>query len=233
MAKEKANAAGTAPVAEATGATPTAEVGKAPVAAIKVISENIEALIVSTSQNLKGELVGDSLSAAVEKLKNDTNRRSFFDPSLSQYKEQLVLYFEPSACKVREVPVGRGTNTAIVITCPAGMRQPDGTVNFDRVFNAYVSTFRKSIQVTDEVGDPVLDENRQPKVVDGYKNAVWARMHACHNEAEVISELLGKKMLCTKIMRDFGPAVFVEQADGSRKATSHRMTALPLFEEIV
>lgn len=212
--------------------------GKAPIGAApaaeaveEIISQGVIDAIKAASSNLGGELVGKgSILEAADSIKESGNRRPFFDPSLSQYKENLVVYFDPVNSIVREVPVGTGTSTSIVCTVPAGMKQADGSVVFDKTFNVYVTTFRKTINVANEVGEPVLDDKRNPVVIDGGTNAVWQEMHACGDEPAILRKLNGRAFCCSKILRDFGPSNYVGEP-GNRRPTGHRLTSLPLFEE--
>ena len=193
----------------------------------KVINENLLAAITTASDGLKGTTIGDgTLAGAAETIRGNGDRR-YFDPSLSQYKEGLILNFDPDYARVKEVPVGTAGNTATVVTIPAGMFIPGQKPVYDKVFNAYVSTFRKRIQVTDDHGEPVLDANMTPRVVTGDRNKVWEEMASYTSESQALAALSGRQFKCVKIMRDFGPAKFKDGAP-----TGHRLTSLPLFEEI-
>jgi len=224
MAGRNANA----PVGANTAAEAVNEIEK-----IMVSSSVVDAINAASSGLAGGELQGNgTLEDAAKVIGEDPNRGNFFDPSLSQYHENLCIYFDPENSRVRSVPVGKSGATALVVTVPAGLMQADNTVVYNRPFNAYVSTFRKTIQLTDEVGEPVLDENMIPQVVDGKTNAVWEEMHATHNESELLRALTGRAFCCKKIKRGYGPSNFVTLSDGSRKAQGHKLTSLPLFEEI-
>ena len=217
---------GKAPVGEAPAtAAPAVE------AVEEIISQSVIDAIKVASGNLGGDIVGGgSILEAADAIKENGNRKPFFDPSLSQYKENLVLYFDPVHSIVREVPVGTGTATSIVCTVPAGIKQADGSVVFNKTFNAYVGTFRKTINVANETGEPVLDDKRNPVVIDGGTNAIWQEMQACKDEPAVLRKLNGRAFCCTKILRDFGPSNYVGEV-GNRRPTGHRLTSLPLFEE--
>lgn len=197
----------------------------------KIIGEELIDQLKATSEKLKGTALG-GLTEAADKIKASGNRSPFFDPSLAQYKQGLVLYFDPEHSIVREVPVGTGTSTAIVCTIPAGMKHADGSVVFNKVFNAYISTFRKTIRVTDQYGEPVLTELGEQKTLTGENNAIWDEMQACEDEPEVLRKLSGRKLECTKVEHDFGPSNFVGEI-GNRRPTGHRLTSLPLFKEFV
>lgn len=193
---------------------------------VKIISEDVENAIKSASDALDGEVM-----TADEALKAAGKEDLFFNPTLSQYREGMVLNTDRSLCKIKKTPVGRGGNSAWVITCPVGYRKADGTIEYTGAFNMYPSTLRKQIQVTDADGDAVLDENGAPKVcpTEDQANSVWKAARACQGPENLLEFALDKKFLVGKIYRDFGPSVFVEQRDGSRKATSHKLTSAPSF----
>ena len=200
---------------------------------IKELSESVIAAIKAASEGLQGSksaiALGETLPDSIKELP------PFFNPTLSQYVKGLALDFSSPECLLRVVEVGRTDRSALVITCPAGMATASHKaedVEWDRAFNAYISTFRKRIQVTDEMGDPVLNENKEPVIVEGKGNAIWEAAQACADASELINFLKGKRLYVQDIKRNFGPAVFVQQPDGSNKATSHKMTSLPLFGEL-
>ena len=176
-----------------------------------------------------GGLKGDSFSLE-EALTKASGEQSFFNPTLSQYKEGMILNTDESVCKIKKTPVGTGTREAWVIVCPCGHREGSEIV-YDKAFNFYPSTLRKTIQVTDENGDAVLDENKQPKVVSA-DNAVFQAAQACTTPKELINYAMNKVFEIGSIKRDFGPSVFVKMADGSNKATSHKLTSAPSFSII-
>ena len=223
MAGKNANA----PVGANTAAEAANEIEKV------VVSESVVDAINAASSGLAGgELLGEGTLASAAEAVGNSDRGNFFDPTLSQYHENLCVYFDPQNSRVREVPVGKSGSTAIVVTVPAGMMQADGKVVYNRPFNAYISTFRKQIQLTDEVGEPVLDERMVPQVIDGGTNAVWQEMRNTHNESELLAALSGRAFRCSSIKRGYGPSNFVTLGDGSRKAQGHKLTSLPLFEEL-
>ena len=176
-----------------------------------------------------GGLKGDSFSLE-EALTQAGKEQSFFNPTLSQYKEGMILNTDESVCKIKKVPVGTGTREAWVIVCPCGHREGSEIV-YDKAFNFYPSTLRKTIQVTDENGDAVLNEKKEPKVVSA-DNAVFRAAQACDGPKALLNYAMNKVFEVGKIERDFGPSVFVKMADGSNKATSHKMTSAPSFSII-
>lgn len=221
------------PTGAVQGTTPVGTVN-APVeeAVEKVIDQNVIDAITRAANGLTGQNVGDgSLDGAAQAV-IAAGGGQFIDPSLSQYKEGLVLFFDPEHSIVKEVEVGRNSNnTTFCVTVPAGMAQPDNTVMFNKAFNAYVSTFRKEIRVHDENGEPVLGPNNEPVVVNGGTNQVWNEMRACSSVGQMLGAMSGRKFKCVKILRNFGPSNYVG-AEGERRPTGHRLTSLPLFEEI-
>jgi len=198
----------------------------------KVIGQDVIDAITVASNGLTGQNVGDgSLDGAAQAVLA-AGGGQFIDPSLSQYKEGLVLYFDPEHSIVKEVEVGRsGNNKAYCVTVPAGMAQPDNSVIFNKAFNAYVSTFRKEIRVHDENGEPVLDAKNNPVTVGGETNAVWNEMRSYGSVSQMLGAMSGRKFKCVKVIRNFGPSNYVG-AEGERRPTGHRLTSLPLFEEI-
>ena len=199
----------------------------------KIVGEEVIAAITRAANGLTGQNVGDGSLAGAAETVIAAGGGQFVDPSLSQYKENLVLFFDPEHSIVKEVEVGRGGNTAYCVTVPAGMAQLDNTVVFNKAFNAYVSTFRKEIRVHDENGEPVLDptKNNEPVVIDGHTNQVWNEMRGYGSVGQMLGALSGRKFKCVKILRNFGPSNYVG-AEGERRPTGHRLTSLPLFEEI-
>jgi hypothetical protein len=221
------------PVGAAQGVAQTGAVNAPAEEAIeKVIGQDVIDAITVASNGLVGQSVGDgSLDGAAQAVLSAGGGK-FIDPSLSQYKEGLVLYFDPEHSIVKEVEVGRnGNNTAYCVTVPAGMAQPDNSVIFNKAFNAYVSTFRKEIRVHDENGEPVLDAKNNPVTVGGDTNAVWNEMRSYGSVSQMLGAMSGRKFKCVKVLRNFGPSNYVG-AEGERRPTGHRLTSLPLFEEI-
>lgn len=193
----------------------------------KVISDDVAQLIKDTLNSIKGQeftTIAEAVSAA-------GGDDPFFNPTLSQYKKDMYLYFDPANMGIKKVPVGKSGTKAWALVVPAGhYDQHMKKVVLDRVFQAFLNTFRKQILVTDELGDQVLDENREPVIRDGKGNNIWEEARKCGNSADLMEYV--SNLGLTKvddIVRDFGPSVFVPQQDGTRKATSHKMTSLPLF----
>jgi hypothetical protein len=193
----------------------------------KIVDESVINAVAAASGNLKGDSY-DSFEAALEIAKKDNV--SFFNPTLSQYKEGLVINTNRDVAKIKRVPVGTRGNKAWCITCPAGYQKGDEII-YDQAFNFYPSTLRKTIQVTDEVGDPMLDETKTPIVVDGSGNQVWEGARACNGPDELLEYAIDKVLKVTDIKRDFGPVGFVEK-NGVNRATGHKITSLPLFDLI-
>lgn len=191
----------------------------------KTFEDNVLDAIKAASQDVKGDVYPD-VEAALKAAGGDD---PFFNPTLSQYREGMVLNTDRNVVKIKKAKVGR--RGAWVITCPCG-KLVDNKPVYTGAFNMYPSTLRKQIQVTDEYGNPTLDENKQPVVIDGKGNEVWDAARACATPAELLKYTLNKIYVVDHIIRDFGPAVFVEQADKSLKATSHKLTALPIFNLI-
>lgn len=194
----------------------------------KTVSDSVVAAIVAASGNLGGTSF-ESIDKALESAAKDD---PFFNPTLAQYREGMIISTDSSFAKIRKVPVGRGNNEAWCITGAVGRRKADGTIEFTGAFNMYPSTLRKQIPVTDENGDQVLNEKKEPMIIDGAGNPVWEAARACQGPEELLKYAMDKTFEVSAIKRDFGPAVFVDQLDGSRKATSHRLTSLPLFNLI-
>lgn len=193
----------------------------------KIVDESVINAVAAASGNLKGDSY-DSFEAALEIAKKDNV--SFFNPTLSQYKEGLVINTNREVAKIKRVPVGTRGNKAWCITCPAGYQKGNEIV-YDQAFNFYPSTLRKTIQVTDEVGDPMLDESKTPIVIDGSGNQIWEGARACNGPDELLEYAIDKVLKVTDIKRDFGPVGFVEK-NGVNRATGHKITSLPLFDQI-
>ena len=153
--------------------------------------------------------------------------REAFDPGLSQFVEGQVIYMDPKA-KVGLSNIGN--NGAVVITVPAGTIV-DGKPKMTKAMNVYLSTFGKTIRVTDVAGEPVQNPDGSQKEVTGAGNPIWDAVHAAKNDWEKSQVVMGKYLKVVKILRDFGPAGFVGE-QGNRHPTSRRLTSLPLFEEV-
>lgn len=197
----------------------------------KVVGQEVVAAITAAANGLTGQPVGNGTLAGAAAAVLAAGGGNFIDPSLSQYKEGLVLYFDPQTSIVKEVEVGNAGNKAYCVTVPAGMARPDNTVEFTKAFNAYVSTFRKEIRVHDENGEPLLKPNNEPVVIGGETNAVWNEMRSYTSVSQMLEKMSGRKFKCVKIIRNFGPSNYVGPV-GERRPTGHRLTSLPLFEEI-
>lgn len=202
--------AGPSPAGGSTG-------GPTPVGVI--ISQAVKDAIKKASDNIKdAQSAGTMSNLDASKM---GMRPKFFDPSLSQYKKDMYLYFGDD-CPVKEVPVGTQGNSAIVVTVAAGMA-PD---QLDKPFNVYVTTLRKTIRVTEADGEPHLDTNKNQVEITGKGNAIWEACSACQDEGEVLNYMRGKRVKVKDILKEFGPSKFVDGVP-----TAHRLTSLPLFVE--
>jgi hypothetical protein len=194
---------------------------------LKIVGDEVMEAVNAASGNLKGESF-ETVEAALEAAGNED---AFFNPTLSQYREGLCINTHREVAKIKKVPVGQSGRKAWCITCPAGYKK-DGKIVYNQAFNFYPSTLRKQIQVTDEMGDQVLDENKQPLVVPAAGNAVWTKAREIQDPKALLNYALDKVFETSEILRDFGPSVFVDQKDGSRKATAHKLTSVPQFNVI-
>ena len=194
---------------------------------LKIVGDEVMNAVEAASGNLKGESF-ETVEAALEAAGNED---AFFNPTLSQYREGLCINTHREVAKIKKVPVGSGTRKAWCITCPAGYKK-DGKIVYNQAFNFYPSTLRKQIQITDEIGDAVLNENKQPQVVPAVGNQVWEAARKIEDPKALLNFALDKVFETAEILRDFGPSVFVEQKDGSRKATAHKLTSVPQFNII-
>lgn len=216
MAKEKANQT-------------VASTTEAPEAAVaeKVVSEQVTKALIAASDELDGSVIGDGKILSAAQAEKILSKGNFFDPSLSQYVEGLVLWFSGEYARVKDVPVGKSGSTATVITVPAGHLDANGEPVFDKVFNVYESTLRKIINVADENGEPVLDEDNNPITISGAGNSFWEEMRGYKNEGQVLGAINNRIIECKKVLRGFGPSDYV-----NGKPTGHKLTSLPLFREI-
>jgi hypothetical protein len=194
---------------------------------LKIVGDEVMEAVNAASGNLKGESF-ETVEAALEAAGNED---AFFNPTLSQYREGLCINTHREVAKIKKVPVGQSGRKAWCITCPAGYKK-NGTIVYNQAFNFYPSTLRKQIQVTDEMGDQVLDENKQPLVVPAVGNQVWTAAREIQDPKALLNYALDKIFETSEILRDFGPSVFVDQKDGSRKATAHKLTSVPQFNVI-
>ena len=191
----------------------------------KTFSSNVDAAVVAAAGSIKYKEQYDSFDKAVQEM----NGRTKFDPSLSQFTVGTVLDFDPEKMKFGISDIGN--NGASVLSVPAGKKDANGKVTFDRAMNVYLSSFDKTIRVTDPTGEPVLNADKSQKTVDGAGNAVWEALNACKSDGEKLAWLKGKTLECIKVERDYGPSNFVE-IGGTRTPKGHRMTSLPLFNEL-
>lgn len=191
----------------------------------KSFAESVNAAIEAASGSINYKESFESFDKALEGLKERTK----FDPSLSQFVVGTVLDFDPAKMKIGVSNIGN--NGATVLSVPAGTKSADGKVAFNRAMNVYLSSMGKTIRVADAVGEPVLDATGSQKIVDGTGNAVWEAVNACKNDSEILNYLKGKTLEVVEIKRDFGPSNFVE-IGGSRTPKGHRLTSLPLFQEL-
>lgn len=194
---------------------------------VKSYDDSVIAAIKAASEGLKGDPF-----ESLEKAKESAGGDEFFNPTLSQYKEGMYINTDESVARIKKVAVGRtGSRKAWCISCPVGYKDAvSGEIKYNGAFNFYPSTLRKTIQVTDEMGDPVLDENKQPVVRENKDNAVYQAARACTNAAQLLDYAMNKVFRVSGITRDFGPSVFVAMKDGSNKATGHKITSMPSFE---
>ena len=198
----------------------------------KVIGQEIMEAIAVASGNLNGTAIeGANLTEMAAAITAAGGGGDYFDPSLSQYKEGLVIYFDETASRAKNVEVGTDGNSTICVTVPAGIIDGDGKVVLNRVFNVYLSTLRKSISVTDENGEPALDGKGAQIIVDGSKNAIWREMQGYRNPSQLLTAVIGRAFICRKVEHAFGPSNYVGERP-NRRPTGHRLTSLPLFEEI-
>lgn len=197
----------------------------------KVVDDSVMDAVSAASDGLKGKSYG-TLAEAIQAAGDED---PFFNPSLSQYREGLVINTDENLCKIKKVNVGRGTRTAWCITAPAGHLDENGKPVYDKAFNFYPSTLRKQIQVSDENGDPVLDENRNPKTCDATTvdpgNEVFAEARKLKDSVELLNYAVNKVFLVGKIARDFGPSNYVDK-NGTNVPTGHKMTSAPAFKII-
>lgn len=195
---------------------------------LKVVGDEVMNAVNAAS----GDLKGDSFETVEAALEAAGGEDPFFNPTLSQYREGLCINTHREVAKIKKVPVGSSSRKAWVITCPAGYKK-DGKVVYSQAFNFYPSTLRKQIQVTDEFGDPVLDENMTPVVRPAKTtNSVWNEARGLTKPEDLLEFALDKVFETSEIIRDFGPSVFVKQKDDSNKATSHKLTSVPMFNVI-
>jgi len=194
---------------------------------LKIVGDEVMAAVAAASGDLKGE----SFETVEDAIKAAGADDPFFNPTLSQYREGLCINTHREVARIKKVKVGNSDRKAWCITCPAGYMK-DGKIVYNQAFNFYPTTLRKQIQVTDEMGDQVLNEKKEPVYVDGRGNQVWDKARSITNSEDLLEFALDKVFQTSEIKRDFGPSVFVDQKDGSRKATAHKLTSVPLFNII-
>lgn len=191
----------------------------------KTFSDNVLAAVEAAADTLNLKGAYSNLAEAKEALKG----REFFDPSLSQFVPGTILNFDPETMRYGIANIG--TRGAAVVTVPAGHRDAKGAIVYDRAMNVYLSSTRKEIRVTDETGEPVLDENGAQTIINGKGNELWEQLAKCHNEAEVLDTLSGKVVEITDVKKGFGPSNFVKVGE-SMVPKGHRLTSLPLMKVI-
>lgn len=191
----------------------------------KTFASNVDAAIAAASGSLKYKNQFASFDEAIA----GTTERTKFDPSLSQFVVGTVLDFDPVKMRIGISDIG--TNGATVLSVPAGTKDASGKVNFTRAMNVYVSSLAKTIRVHDAQGEPVQNPDGSQKTVDGAGNAVWDAINACKSDSEILNWLKGKTLEVASIKREYGPSNFVE-IGGTRTPKGHRLTSLPLFNEL-
>lgn len=191
----------------------------------KTFSQNVEAAIAAAAGSVKYKSQFASFDEAVA----GTTARTKFDPSLSQFVIGTVLDFDPAKMKVGISDIGN--NGATVLSVPAGTKGADGKVQFNRAMNVYLSSLGKTIRCTDPNGEPVQDASGAQKVITGSGNAVWEAIDRCKSDSEILNWLKGKTLEVVEIKREYGPSNFVD-IGGTRTPKGHRLTSLPLFNEL-
>ena len=190
----------------------------------KSFANNVEAAVKAAASSLTYKQSFDSFDKAAEEMKS----RATFDPSLSQFVVGTVISFDPEKAKVGISDIGdRG---AAVVSLPAG-NESGNKIVFNRSMNVYLSSLDKTIRIHDANGEPVLKEDGTPDSIDGAGNAIWDALKACKSDGEKLAWLKGKTLKVTAVKRGFGPANYVTIGE-SRVPKGHRLTTLPLFEEI-
>lgn len=196
----------------------------------KTFSSNVEAAVAAAAGTIKYkqnfEKFDDAVTAATGRAK--------FDPSVSQFVVGTILDFDPEKMKIGISDIG--INGATVLSVPAATAKRDATgklekPNFNRAMNVYVSSLAKTIRIHDANGEPVPNADGSQKTVDGAGNAIWEKLNAMKNEGEILSWLKGKTLEVVDVKRGFGPSNFVEIGN-SRTPKGHRLTSLPLFNEL-
>lgn len=191
----------------------------------KTFAQNVDAAIAAAAGSVKMKQTFADFDAAVA----GTTERTKFDPSLSQFVIGTVLDFDPAKMKIGISDIGN--DGATVLSVPAGIKDANGKVNFNRAMNVYVSSLGKTIRVHDGQGEPVQNPDGSQKTVDGAGNAVWDAINACKSDSEILSWLKGKTLEVIAIKREYGPSNFVKIGE-TRTPKGHRLTSLPLFNEL-
>jgi len=192
----------------------------------KIVGEEVLAAVSAAADTIRGE----SFSTVEDAMKSAGQEDDFFNPTLSQYKEGLIINTDRRLVKIKRATIRNSSRKAWVIVAPAGYRKGNKVV-YSQAFNFYPSTLRKSITRTNDVGEPVLDKNNNPISSDSKasQNPVWKGAHACANAEELLNYALDKRFEVIELYRDFGPSLFTTQPDGSMVPRGHKLTTLPLF----
>lgn len=190
----------------------------------KVFANNVDSAIAAAA----GALTYKDSYATFDKAIDAMKSRATFDPSLSQFVIGTVISFDPEKAKVGVSDIGdRG---AAVVSLPAGVEK-DNKLMFNRSMNVYLSSLDKVIRIHDANGEPVLRETGEQDFIDGTGNPIWEALRACKSDGEKLNWLKGKTLKVTAVKRGFGPANYVTVGQ-DRVPKGHRLTTLPLFEEI-
>jgi len=192
----------------------------------KIVGEEVLAAVSAAADTIRGE----SFSTVEDAMKSAGQEDDFFNPTLSQYKEGLIINTDRRLVKIKRAIIRNSSRKAWVIVAPAGYRRGNEIV-YSQAFNFYPSTLRKSITRTNDVGEPVLDKHNNPISSDSKasQNPVWKGAHACANAEELLNYALDKHFEVIELYRDFGPSLFTTQPDGSMVPRGHKLTTLPLF----
>lgn len=194
----------------------------------KVIqTESLDGLLLAAQKAVNTDAQGFRPMGEVEET---LKGKSIVDTTLAQFIPGMVLYFDPEKIKVAQAKVGLRGNTATVVSVPAGSYN-DGKLTLNRAFNAYLSSFRKEIRVTDPNGEPVLLPNGDVETINGKGNRIWEALQRCRSDWEILSYLSGKAIRIAEVKKGYGPSNFME-IGGTYVPKGHRRTSLPLCEEV-